>query len=50
MHIGPCSRNMTQTALKIPNCKGRLEILYNQKLKAGTEVSMERFLKEAVYT
>jgi hypothetical protein len=35
-HIGPCSRNLTQTALKIPNCEGRLEMLYNQKLKATT--------------
>jgi hypothetical protein len=41
---------MTQTAVEILNCKGRLEILYNQKLKIAAQVSMERFLEEAACT
>jgi hypothetical protein len=36
--MGPCSRNVTKTALKIPSCEGRL--------KAATQVSIERLLKK----
>jgi hypothetical protein len=41
---------MTQTAVEILNCKGRQEMVYNQKLKAAAQVSMERFLEESACT